>query len=128
MNSSALARTAYARASAIEASPRDVEYRAFSEVTRKLAELADAPPEKFARLAEALHRNQQLWAALASDVADAENGLTDTLRAQIFYLAEFTRTQTGRILRHGGSPGILVEINTSIMKGLRAERTSEVAQ
>ncbi|WP_112320734.1 flagellar biosynthesis regulator FlaF [Oceanibium sediminis] len=120
MNAAALAQNAYARATAIAPNPRSTEYRAFATVTRRLSEHTDPSPERFADLAEALHKNQTLWIILASDVASDANALPDALRAQLFYLAEFTRHHTAQVLKGTATPAALVEINTAIMRGLRA--------
>jgi flagellar protein FlaF len=42
------------------------------------------------------------------------------LRARIFYLAEFTRAHTRKVLRRTAGPDALVEINLAVMRGLRA--------
>ena len=73
----------------------------------------------FASLAEALVANQLLWTVLGADVADEGNSLPEQLRAQLFYLTEFTNHQTRKIMAGEAEPGVLVEINISIMRGLR---------
>jgi flagellar protein FlaF len=77
-----------------------------------------ARAEEFPKFVAALHENRALWTILAADVADPDNGLPETLRAQIFYLAEFTDHQTSKILRGEGSADSLIEINTAVMRGL----------
>lgn len=120
MNTAALARTAYASASAIAPVPRDAEYRALAEVTRRLHAVRPGPAN-FPDLAEAVRLNLKLWTLLAADVADDRNALPVALRAQIFGLAEFTRTHSRAVLREGADPAPLVELNRSIMRGLRPE-------
>ena len=120
MNTASLAHSAYARASSIAPLSRDTEYRAFSQVTRRMAGALPVTPQSFPRLAEALHQNQRLWAILATDVAGEDNGLPDQLRAQIFYLYEFTSQHSRKVLRREADPDILIELNTTVMRGLRA--------
>ena len=120
MNTVTLAQSAYARASSIAPSPRDTEYRAFAMVTRLLSEHSEVSSTDFTRLAEAIHQNRRLWGVLAADVAGNANGLPDDLRAQVMSLADFTNRHSTRVLQEGVSPAILVEINTSVMRGLRA--------
>ena len=43
------------------------------------------------------------------------------MRAQIFYLAEFTQIHSARVLKREAEPGILVDINTAMMRGLKGE-------
>lgn len=114
-----LAQTAYTSSAAPLRSDRRVEYDAFARITHRLKTL-DSKIE-FAQLAGALHENRQLWTLLAIDVADDENQLPQMLRAQIFYLAEFTSQQTTKILAGTAEVGALVEINSAIMSGLRQQ-------
>jgi len=122
MSNTQLAQSAYASATAITPSTRDPESRAFAEVTKRLAGTTTNTPEGFPHLVEALHINQRLWTILATDVAEPGNNLPQALRAQIFYLAEFTRAHSAKVLRERASPEILVEVNTAIMRGLRANQ------
>ena len=110
--------TGYAAATRTTGVPRDIEYHAFSRVTGKLTRAVedDLP---FADLAAALHENMTLWRAIALDIADKSNGLTDQLRAQIFYLFEFTLAHTPKVLKGTADAKALIEINTAIMNGLR---------
>lgn len=123
MMSAAHRKTAYSAIDAPVKTPRSVEYETFAQVTRRLTraddEAARARPGGFAELAEALHDNQRLWNVLASDVAGARNGLPKELRARLFYLAEFTRQHSRLVLSGAGEAGVLIEINTAVMRGLR---------
>ena len=121
LNASNLARSAYTKAAAIAPSLPEVEYRAFSEVTRRLRESGKNPNANFAALAEAVHLNQRLWLILASDVASESNELPEQLRAQLFYLCEFTRAHSSRVLAGEASTEALVDINTAVMRGLRGD-------
>ena len=120
MNTASLAQSAYSQASSIAPLSRDTEYRAFSQVTRRMAGAMPVTAQSFPRLVEALHQNQRLWTMLAADVAGEQNRLPRQLRAQIFYLYEFTAQHTRKVLRKEADPDILVELNTTVMRGLRA--------
>ncbi len=116
MNTSALAHAAYSATTAPTRTDRNTEYDVFARVTRKLKQ---ASPEKsYSEFVAALHENRQLWTLLAVDVADANNALPQPLRAQIFYLAEFTMQQTSKIMAGDATKETLIEINTNIMRGL----------
>lgn len=119
MNALQMAKTAYATNKAPIRTPRGTEYEAFARVTHQLKAAANEGPAGFARLAEAIYKNRQLWSMLAADVAESENGLPNDLRARVFYLAEFTNTHSRKVLRGDDSADILVEINTAVMRGLR---------
>ncbi len=118
------ARTAYANSAAPIKTFRSAEYDAFTQITSRMKSAIQKGKRGFTDLANALYDNNRLWVLLASDVADKENGLPQSLRAQVFYLAEFTLQHAPKVLRGTETADILVEINTSIMRGLRQ---SEVA-
>ncbi len=118
MNTAVLAQSLYAKPTRELGTARGIEYKAFSKVTARLASWNE-DTDSFASLAEALCENQLLWSVLGADVADKGNALPPQLRAQLFYLTEFTNHQTRKIMAGEAAPGILVEINTSIMRGLR---------
>ncbi len=123
MNTTAMARTAYAGPGSPTRTERGLEYDLFARITHRLKQAAAGLPGSFPALARALHENQTLWTVLAADVAEPGNTLPATLRARLYYLAEFTRCQTRRVLN--GEPGrmvdVLIEVNTSVMRGLRGE-------
>lgn len=119
MNALNLAQKAYATTEAPIRTPRSTEYEAFARITHRLNAAASKGRQGFTQLAEAVHANRQLWTMLATDVADAGNGLPQELRARIFYLAEFTNHHSHQILNGQAGPDPLIEINTAIMRGLR---------
>jgi len=118
MNTAVLAQSLYAKPTRELGTARGIEYKAFSKVTARLASWNE-DKDSFANLAEALCENQLLWTVLGADVADQGNELPNQLRAQLFFLTEFTNHQTKKIMAGEAKPEILVEINTSIMRGLR---------
>lgn len=121
MNALQMAKTAYATNKAPIRTQRGTEYEAFARVTHHLKVAAELGVSGFARLAEALHANRQLWTRLAADVAEGANGLPPELRARIFYLAEFSAQHSRKVLRGDDSIDILIEINTAVMRGLRSK-------
>lgn len=102
--------------------PRDIEYDAFARVTRMLRLAASEGRMGFSRLSQALHDNRSLWTALAMDVAEPTNLLPQPLRAQIFYLAEFTMHHSAKVLKGDASVAPLIDINTAVMRGLRGDQ------
>lgn len=121
MYSSHLAQAAYRQADAPIRSERGTEYAAFERITARLKQ-AEANPKAFKARAQAVHENRQLWTILAKDVMDPENALPADLRAQIVYLFEFTQAQSRAVLKDKASLMPMIEINTSIMRGLRGEK------
>ncbi|MEM1383314.1 MAG: flagellar biosynthesis regulator FlaF [Pseudomonadota bacterium] len=123
MSVHALSHTAYGSAEKALGTPRSIEYQVFAQVTGRMRRASNADG-RFDELASALHENHKLWTTIMIDVANAENQLPDALRAQLFYLAEFTRAQTSKVLRREADIAALVEINTAVMRGLRGEPTA----
>ncbi|WP_380055187.1 flagellar biosynthesis regulator FlaF [Falsihalocynthiibacter sp. SS001] len=121
MNALDQAKTAYGKTQTTTRSPRGIEYEAFARITHALKAAQSKGKAGFKDLVAAMHQNRQLWTLLASDVAESSNQLSDDLRARIFYLAEFTAVQTRRVLKDGASADALIDINSAIMGGLRAE-------
>lgn len=103
---------------------RDSEYHAFAKVTRNLHNANLQQTDTFLNIVRAVHDNQQLWNILAIDVANDDNRLPVKLKSQIFYLSEFVRFHTAKVIAKKASTEILIEINMSIMRGLRTTETS----
>lgn len=112
--------SAYGRPDAPVRSTRAVEYDLFARVTRAITAASRNASDRPA-LIRALHDNGKLWRTLAIDVADPGNALPATLRAQLFYLFEFTTAHSRKVIDKSASADVLVEINTAVMRGLRGE-------
>ena len=125
MNAIDQARQAYAPARSAVQTGRSTEFLLFSQITSRLRAAANSETSNFAALATAIHDNRRLWTILAADVADAENGLPESLRAQIFYLAEFTQVHSRKVLRGLADVSALVEVNAAIMAGLARVEVKE---
>ncbi|MDF2235597.1 flagellar biosynthesis regulator FlaF [Albimonas sp. CAU 1670] len=118
-------RPAYGDAAHAALTPRQAEYRIFARVTHRLSE-AQAALEAgeigaYSRLASAAHDNLRLWLTLAADLMIEENGLPETLRAGLLSLAAYVERETPRLVKREISAAPLVEINASVMKGLRGQ-------
>ncbi len=119
MTDGTMLRDTYARPEAPARTPRAIEYDLFARNTGALQQAWARRREDFAGLAAALHANSRLWSVLAADVAEPGNALPAHLRAQIFYLCEFTLAHSARVLEGATGIDVLVDINTAIMRGLR---------
>ncbi len=120
MNAAELARSAYSSTKSTILTDRSTEYAVFARITQNIKAASSRGATGFPALVAALHENRKLWSILANDVADDDNRLPEQLRARIFYLAEFTDIQTQRILAGDASADALIDINTSVMRGLRS--------
>ncbi|WP_372803433.1 flagellar biosynthesis regulator FlaF [Paracoccus seriniphilus] len=98
---------------------RDAEYDVISRVTRLLRQ-----SDRDGRSAEAImavHKNNELWTLLATDLAAPGNRLSDELKAGLLSLAAFSIRHGHRVLAGEVSTDALIEVNMSILKGLRGE-------
>ena len=120
MSAEALPQNAYGEATRAIGTPRNIEYQVFSQITGQLNR-ASAKGRPFSELALALHENLRLWTIIAADVTSPENGLPVPLRGQLADLSKFTRSHTQKVLRQEADAGVLIEINTAVMRGLRGQ-------
>ena len=121
MNALIHPKTGYARTDATLRPMRSIEYEALARATKQLSTAWPRRKEDFPALVAALNQNLQLWSTLAADVASTENGLPAPLRAQLFYLYEFSNQHSRGILEGRGSVEVLIDINTAVMRGLRGQ-------
>lgn len=121
MTISARARNAYHQSTRSTASPREVERQLLSKLTTALAVAEKNRDHDYPAFVQALSKNLEFWTVVASDVAGEGNQLPTGLRAQLFYLFEFTRFHTNKII--AGDENLnaapLIEINQNIIKGLQ---------
>jgi flagellar protein FlaF len=113
--------TGYAMATQPVRTDRGSEYALFARVTAGLRSVDARSAEQFPALARAVHDNRRLWNALADDLALEQNGLPVALKTQLIGLAGFVRRHSDEVLAGRAQVGVLVDINTAIMKGLRGE-------
>lgn len=109
----------YGKIAQMVKTPKRIEYEVFAKITHKLKETAVRKNRAYPNFVEALYQNRKLWTLLATDVSDRDNGLDDTLRGQILYLAEFTHLYTSRVLSEKLSVRPLLDINSAILRGLK---------
>ena len=122
MNAIELARQAYAPSSFHLKTDRSVEAQAIGRITARLRVADEQKTNNFSAFAQAVHENRQLWDALSIDVIDDDNALPDHLRAQVFYLAQFTQQHSAKVLKGEATVAALIDINTAVMRGLNAEQ------
>lgn len=106
------------------ANPRDTEYRAFSEATRRLMAAKEEGRADLKQLIEAIHLNRTLWGALASDCADPENQLPSETRALIVSLARWVSVYSSQVMQTKESVEPLIDVNRIIMDGLAGKSTA----
>ncbi len=112
---------AYQTATERSESPRQTEYRLFGEVTRSLMAAAEADAEDVQTRVAALDWNRRLWTTLASDCSRNDNALPVGVRAQIISLSLWVNRHTSAVMRKEESFQPLIDVNRSIMEGLRLQ-------
>lgn len=110
---------AYQRAATQADTPRELEYRAFGQVTAALVRVKEEQGS-LAQLAEALDANRRLWSVLSADCSVPENQLPLTLRGQIISLAMWVARYSSQVLRDGAEIDPLIDVNRTMMEGLSA--------
>ena len=98
---------------------RDTEYDAFARVTRVLRK-AVANDNRIDMI-EAVDRNNQLWTILATDLISEGNALPNEVKAGLLSLADFVLRHGKAVMYRNLPAEVLIDINMSIMKGLRGE-------
>lgn len=119
MNVVERAQDGYGRNAIHMKSPRDTEYEAIAKISHRLRAAAQNRKKDFVGYVSALHDNNRLWTTLATELAQPGNELPKELRARLFWLAEFTASETRKLLKNEGDVGILIEINSAVLQGLR---------
>ena len=111
---------AYQQTQTVTETPRNTEYRLFGQVTGALIDAARAGHDDFAKLSDAIGWNRRLWMTLAADCASENNQLPEQVRAGIISLSIWVSKYSSNILRRKASLEPLIDVNKTIMEGLRA--------
>lgn len=121
MNALTHPKTGYTRPDVNLRPMRSLEYEALARATQKLSSTWHRRKSNFPALAKAVADNLSLWSSFAADVALPNNGLPPPLRAQLFYLYEFSASHSRQVLAGEASVDALIDINTAVMRGLRGQ-------
>ena|ERR1700742_152097 len=109
---------AYQNTQRITEDSRSTEYRLFGQVTGALIDVQKegraGPP-----LVDAIDWNKRLWRTLAADCMDDRNQLPQDVRAKIVSLSLWIAKYSRRVTREGASLEPLIEVNRTIMQGLK---------
>ena len=106
--------------------PRQTEYRLFTEVTRALINARDHG-KKDQVMFHALDWNRRMWSTLAADCGIEGNGLPDTLRAGIISLSIWVSKYSSQVVRNNEPIDPLIDINRTVMEGLATNVEAEKA-
>lgn len=105
-------------------SPRQLEFRLFSSVTRALMDvrplMQSKHPADVAKIASAIGWNRDVWNHLMPEVLDEANALPRDTKVSLINICLFVNKHTERIsLGQSTDLGPLIDINRNIMDGLR---------
>jgi flagellar biosynthesis activator protein FlaF len=109
----------YASAAQNVRTDRNTEYAAFARMTHGLKAIDEKDRETFPALVGAVMDNMRLWGVLEQDLKNDGNALPVDLRVQLLSLAQFVRKHSRAVVSGSASVDPLIDINTSIMRGLR---------
>ena len=115
---------AYQRVAAQAETSRETEYRLFGQVTRALIEAAQLDEGDVRGRMDALDWNRRLWATLATDCADTDNGLPNPLRASIISISIWVARHTSAVVRKEEKIDALIDVNRIIMQGLQGQKAA----
>lgn len=107
----------YQKAQKVAESPRQMEYRLFAQITGELIAARDQGLSG-REMADALHRNREMWTVLANDCGAKGNGLPDQLRASIISVSLWVNKFTSSVMRGAEKVDELINVNRNIMEGL----------
>ncbi len=116
---------AYKRAQTGSETPQQTEYRLFTDVTRALTQVIDAPRHN-KELIEAIDWNRRIWSTLSTDCSIEGNQLPKELRAGIISLAIWVSKHSSMVMRGEESVEDLISINRTIMEGLADQHRNMV--
>jgi flagellar protein FlaF len=105
-------------------SPRQLEYRLFSSVTRALMDIRplmqSKHPADVAKIASATAWNRDVWNHLMPEVLDENNPLPKETKVSLINICLFVNKHTERISQGQATDlGPLIDINRNIMDGLK---------
>ncbi|MCB1352125.1 MAG: flagellar biosynthesis regulator FlaF [Rhodobacteraceae bacterium] len=121
MTTSEKALSGYAAAARPVRTDRGLEYAVFARITSSLREVDETDTAMRPALTRAVMDNLGLWRTLASDLRRDGNALPLELRGQLLSLAGFVRRHSYAVMNGQDTIDPLIDINTSIMRGLRGE-------
>ncbi len=116
---------AYKKTASQGETPRETEYRLFTQVTRELIRAKEAPAYATQIRIKAVDWNRRMWSALATACADKDNALSNEIRAGIISLSIWVNRHSSEVMRGQEDFDALIDINKQIMEGLTSKTQVE---
>jgi flagellar protein FlaF len=117
---------AYANVQNAAETPRDLEIRAISHVTRQLTE-ANAPGAEALTRVHALNGNLKLWSILVQDLSNPANALPEKIKAAYISLGMFAQRASVTALTTAADLSTLIGLNTDVLDALYHQRQASLA-
>ena len=112
---------AYAARQSANETPRDLEIRAISHVTRQLADANKPGADKIDRV-RALNGNSKLWSLLMQDLQEPANLLPDMLKARYISLGIFAQTSSVEAMTNDKDLSAVIAINNDVLDALNLQK------
>jgi flagellar protein FlaF len=109
---------AYGRVQNTTEDPRRIEFRLLSQVTAALR-TAKSQPNDRQKFYNALVWNKKVWDAFLCDLIDDRNQLPKPMRKSLVELATWVSKQTFKVMDGNATIDSLIEVNGSVMDGLK---------
>ncbi|MGI4954057.1 MAG: flagellar biosynthesis regulator FlaF [Janthinobacterium lividum] len=117
---------AYATLQKAAESPRDLEIRAISFVTRQLTDANAAGADSMSRI-RALNNNMRMWSLLVQDLSNPDNGLPEAIKGRYISLGLFARRFSLKALTDASDLGVLIRLNSDVLEALDYQRQALAA-
>ena len=117
---------AYAGAQQASETPRDLEIRAISFITRQLIDANKPGAEPMNRI-RALNGNVRLWTLLIKDLCAPGNALPAAIKASYVSLGLFAHRTSVAALNSRSDLAPLITINTDVLDALEYQRSAIAA-
>jgi len=118
----ALAVKAYGEVRNRTADNKSLEAALFQQITDGLKQAIDLEKSDPATWADAINRNLELWTLLTTDLLNPDNQLQDALRKSLLEISVFVRRTSMQVLSGDATLDDLIEVNESIMSGLKGNQ------
>ena len=117
---------AYASLQQATESPRDLEIRAITFVTKNLTDANQPDVAPLDRI-RALNGNIKLWSLLTNDLLNPNNGLPEAIKASYIKIGKFAKRASTEALTRPSDLSILIQINTDVLDALNYQTRVQAA-
>jgi flagellar biosynthesis regulator FlaF len=117
---------AYAAQQQATESPRDLEIRAITFVTKNLVDATRPDVAPLDRI-RALNGNLKLWSLLTNDLLNPDNGLPEAIKTSYLRLGKFAKRASTEALLRPSDLSLLIQINTDLLDALNYQARVQAA-